>query len=98
VPGFEVGTVKRAGTAEAMAPSRRTVGVSRVPGLRYSVSRSWYEGTRREPSSSSSAKVSVEMDERPSACPSTEVRRMSPSPSPAVQRPMTYQGVSVPSE
>ncbi len=42
------------------------------------------------------ANVSVQMLLLPSLCPSTEVRLMSWSP--AAQRPITYQGVSEPSE
>ncbi|MGX1121857.1 hypothetical protein RKD37_007220 [Streptomyces ambofaciens] len=47
---------------------------------------------------SSTEKVSVQTLLLPSLWSSTEVRRMSRSPSPAAQRPITYHGVSVPSE
>ena len=89
--------MKRSGTSEPIAPSRQTVGVGLVPGLRYRVSRSRYEARRRP-----RRRV---VDRRrcrsrcvllPSLWSSTEVRWMSPSP--AAQRPITYQGVAVPSE
>jgi len=75
--------------SEAIAPSRHTVGVRSVPGRRSSVSRSWYDASSGPAVVSSMAKVSVQMVLLPSVWSSTEVRRMSSGPSPAVQRPIT---------
>ncbi|GAA3501981.1 hypothetical protein GCM10019016_090890 [Streptomyces prasinosporus] len=95
-PGADAGTVNRSGTSDPITPSRHTVGVRRVPGRRYRVRRSRTEARRSPEAASSTANVSVQTLLLPSPWSSTEVRRMSASP--AAQRPITYQGVSVPSE
>ncbi len=88
--------MNRSGMSEPITPRRHTVGVRRVPGRRYRVRRSRTEAMRSPEAASSTASVSVHTLLLPSSWSSTEVRRMSPSP--AAQRPITYHGVSVPSE
>src|SRR5262249_40058938 len=72
-PSGLTGTVLRSGTRDAIAPTERSSGRTRLPGRRYSVTRSWYDV-------SAFLATNVSMSTLPLASPwpGTEVRWMSP--------------------
>ena len=90
--------MKRSGTSEPIAPSRHTVGVSVGAGRAVQGEPELVRGERAaRVAASSMAKVSVQMVLLPSRLAVDGGARWMSS-SPAAQRPITYQGVAVPSE
>ena len=77
------------GASEATAPTRANRGFAVVDGVRYSVTRSWYDVSGW----SFAKKVSIETVPFASPCAPTDVRRIVSSP--YAQRPSTYHFVVV---